>query len=162
MLFQPQLSNTALCDLCHRLAVETDSGIDIRRTWQREADSARGRVKPYFAAIRDAVARGDSLSSAFNSTGTLFPPLFLEMAHVGEQSGTLGRVMKRLETHYRHQVQAQRAFLGVIAWPMFELAFAIVVIGVLIWVLGIVAQRNSGHPIDILGFGLYGNRGLAF
>jgi len=160
MILQPQLSNSALCELCHRLAVETDSGIDIRRTWQREAENARGRARPYFAAIRDAVARGDSLASAFNSTGTLFPPLFLEMAHVGEQTGTLGKVMKRLETHYRHQVQAQRTFLGAIAWPMGQLAFAIFVIGFLIWMLGIIAQRNNGQPIDILGFGLYGTRGL--
>ena len=43
---------------------------------------------------------------------------------------------------------------------MIELAFAIVVVGILIWVLGIVAQRNNGQPIDILGFGLIGNRGL--
>ena len=48
MLLQPQLSNKALTELCHRLAVETDSGIDIRRTWQREAEMARGRVRPYF------------------------------------------------------------------------------------------------------------------
>ncbi len=160
MLLQPQLSNKALAELCHRLAVETDSGIDIRRTWQREADMARGRVRPYFANIRDAVARGDSLSVSLARTGSLLPPLFLEMTHVGEQTGTLGRVLRRLESHYRRQVQAQRLFLGAIAWPMLELAFAILVIGVLIWVMGIVAQRNNGEPIDILGLGLVGTRGL--
>ena len=82
------------------------------------------------------------------------------MAHVGEQTGTLGRVFQRLESHYRRQVQAQRIFLGAIAWPMIELAFAIFVIGLLIWILGIIAQRNNGQPIDILGFGLVGTRGL--
>ena len=30
----------------------------------------------------------------------------------------------------------------------------------MIWILGIVAKRNNGQPIDILGFGLIGNRGL--
>ena len=160
MLLHPQLSNKALAELCHRLAVETDSGIDIRRTWQREADMARGRTRPYFVGIRDAVARGDSLSISLARTGSLLPPLFLEMTHVGEQTGTLGRVLRRLESHYRRQVQAQRLFLGAIAWPMFELAFAILVIGVLIWVMGIVAQRNNGEPIDILGLGLVGTRGL--
>jgi type IV pilus assembly protein PilC len=159
-MLQPQLSNKALAEMCHRLAVETDAGIDIRRTWQREAEIARGRIHPYFANVRDAVARGDSLSSALAGTGVLFPQLFLEMAHVGEQTGTLSRVFQRLEGHYRRQVQAQRIFLGAIAWPMLELAFAIVVVGALIWVLGIVAQRNNGKPIDILGFGLVGNRGL--
>jgi type II secretory pathway component PulF len=160
MLPHPRLSNGALAELCHRLAVETDSGIDIRRTWQREAESARGRVQPYFCGIRDAVNRGDSLTSALARTGSLFPPLFLEMAHVGEKTGTLGRVMKRLEAHYRRQIQAQRIFLGAIAWPMFELVFAIFVIGGLIFALGVIAQVKGGKPIDILGFGLIGTRGL--
>jgi type IV pilus assembly protein PilC len=160
MLPQPQLSNGALAELCHRLAVETDSGIDIRRTWQREAEMSRGRVRPYFEQVRDSVARGDSLSKSLARTGSLLPPLFLEMAHVGEQTGTLGRVMKRLEGHYRHQVQTQRLFLGAIAWPMIELIAAILIVGGLIWVLGVVAQRNNGQPIDILGFGLVGAKGL--
>jgi type II secretory pathway component PulF len=160
MLFQPQLSNKSLSEMCHRLAVETDSGIDIRRTWQRETDITHGRIKPYIVSIRDAVARGDTLSEAFASTGRLFPQLFLEMARVGEQTGTLGKVFARLETHYRRQVRAERIFFGAIAWPMIELIFAVLVIGALIWILGVVAQRNNGQPIDVLGFGLIGTRGL--
>jgi type II secretory pathway component PulF len=160
MLLQPQLSNKALTELCHRLAVETDSGIDIRRTWQREAEMARYRFRPYFTQVRDAVARGDSLATALARTGSVFPPLFLEMANVGEETGTLGRVFHRLESHYRHQVQAQRIFLTAIAWPLIELAFSIFVIGVLIWILGVIPTRG-GDPIDPLGFGLIGTRGLA-
>jgi type II secretory pathway component PulF len=159
MLPQPQLSNKALAELCHRLAVETDTGIDIRRTWQRESDMARGRLQPYFARVRDAVAKGDSLAFALAGTGQVFPPLFREMAQVGEQTGTLGKVFHRLESHYRRQVQAQRIFFGAIAWPMIELALALVVIGVLIWVLGIISNRG-GKPVDVLGFGLIGTPGL--
>jgi type II secretory pathway component PulF len=159
MLVQPQLSNRALTELCHRLAVETESGIDIRRTWQREADMARGRVRPYFAQVRDAVARGDSLASALARTGRVFPSLFREMAHVGEETGTLGQVFQRLESHYRHQVQAQRIFLAAIAWPLIELALSIGVIGLLIWILGVIPTRG-GEPMDPLGFGLIGTRGL--
>jgi type IV pilus assembly protein PilC len=160
MLFQPQLSNKALAELCHRLGVEHDAGIDIRRTLQRETEISRGRLRSYFAGIRDAVNRGDTLSEAFARTGKVFPQLFLEMTRVGEQTGTLGKVYGRLETHYRRQVKAERVFLGAIAWPLIELSMAILVIGGLIWILGIVAQRNNGQPIDVLGFGLYGNRGL--
>lgn len=159
-MFTPQLSNKSLAELCHRLAVETDSGIDIRRTWQRESEIARGKFRPYIASVRDAVARGDSLSSALAQTGTVFPSLFREMADVGEKTGTLSKVFQRLEMHYTRQVQARRLFLGAITWPMIELAAAIFVVGVLIYVLGIVAQRNNGKPIDILGFGLIGTKGL--
>jgi type IV pilus assembly protein PilC len=65
-----------------------------------------------------------------------------------------------LESHYRRQVQAQRIFLSAIAWPAIELALAIVVVGVLIWVLGAIAARGGGQPVDVLGFGLTGTRGL--
>jgi type IV pilus assembly protein PilC len=160
MLFQPQLSNKSLSEMCHRLATETDAGIDIRRTWQREAELSKGRVQPYIASIRDAVARGDTFSDAIKRTDRLFPPLFLEMARVGEQTGTLGKVFTRLESHYRRQVRAERIFLGAIAWPMIELIFAVLVIGAMIWILGVVAQRNNGTPIDVLGFGLIGTHGL--
>jgi type IV pilus assembly protein PilC len=159
MLLNPQLSNKALAEMCHRLAVETDAGIDVRRTWQREAEMARGRFQPYFVQIRDAVANGDSLPSALSATGGVFPRLFLEMVHVGDETGTLGKVFHRLESHYHRQVQAQRIFLGAILWPLIELAFAIGVIGLLIWIMGIIPTRQ-GRPIDPLGWGLVGTRGL--
>lgn len=160
MLLEPRFSNKALTELCHRLAVETDAGIDVRRTWQREAESAPSRLRPYFAQVSDGVAHGKSVSLALAGTGRVFPPLFLEMTRVGEESGSLGKVFRNLESHYRRAQQAQRIFLAAIAWPMLELGFAIVVIGVLIWALGIVAARNHGEPIDILGFGLIGTKGL--
>jgi type IV pilus assembly protein PilC len=160
MLFEPRLSSNALAELCHRLAVETDAGIDVRRTWQREAEHAVGRVRAPMAQVRDAVAGGESLAAALTDTGRLFPLLLLEMVHVGEQTGTLSQVFARLAEYYRLQHQRQRALLTAIAWPMLQLAAAICVIGAVIWVLGIVAQRNNGQPIDILGFGLIGNRGL--
>jgi type IV pilus assembly protein PilC len=159
MPLQPQLSNKALAELCHRLAIETDSGIDVRRTWQRETDMARGRVRPQFAQVRDAVSRGDSLAHALAGTGKMLPPLFLELVHVGEETGTLSQVFRRLESHYRRQVQAERIFLGAIAWPMIELAFAIFVIGVLIGILGMIPTQG-GSAVDPLGFGLIGTRGL--
>jgi type IV pilus assembly protein PilC len=160
MVFEPHLSSKALAELCHRLAVEADAGIDIRRTWQREAEQARGRSQAAMAHIRDAVAGGEGLAAAMLATGRLFPPLMLEMVHVGEQTGALAQVFARLSEHYRRQYQRQRALLVAIAWPMLQLVAAIFVIGMVIWVLGIVARRNNGEPIDILGLGLIGDRGL--
>jgi type II secretory pathway component PulF len=160
MLLEPRLSNKALTELSHRLAVESDAGIDIRRTWQREAEAAPARLRPFLMQVRDAVAKGESLSLALAGTGHVFPPLFLEMTRVGEESGSLGRVFRNLEAHYRRSRQAHRIFLSTVAWPLLELGFAIVVIGALIWVLGIVAARNNGQPIDVLGFGLVGTKGL--
>lgn len=153
MLLAPRLSSKALADLSHRLALETDSGIDIRRTWKREAESARGAAGDAFGQVRNAVARGESLSLALAATGGLFPPLFLEMVHVGEQTGTLGEVFRRLAQHYEHQYRRQRMLLAAVAWPMIELGMAVLVIGLLIAIQGAIG-------VDILGFGLTGTRGV--
>jgi type IV pilus assembly protein PilC len=159
MLLEPHLSNKALAEFCHRLAVETEAGIDIRRSWQREAESARGRMQPAVADVRDAVAKGETLSAALARTGKSFPPLFLEMVEVGEESGTLGQVFHRLAAHYRRQTKMERVFLAGIAWPMLQLVAAIVVIGILILVMGIIPARG-GERIDPLGFGLIGVPGF--
>ena len=160
MLLPPRLSSKQLAELSHRLSIELAAGIDIRRIWTREAERVPSRMQAQFASVRDAVATGESLSVGLAHTGHLFPPMFLEMVHVGEQTGTLAEVFERLARHYRHQVQMRRTFLSLISWPMSQLGITICVIGIVIWVLGIIAGRNQGQPIDILGFGLIGSRGL--
>jgi type IV pilus assembly protein PilC len=160
MIVEPRLSNKALAELCHRLTVEMESGVDIRRTWQREAESARGKIRPYFERIREALARGDTFSEALARSAVIFPPLFLEMAHVGEETGTLTRVMRRMERHFQRLVQTRRTFLVAIAWPMIELVAAIGIIGLLIGVMGWVGNRAGGKAPDMLGLGLVGGRGL--
>ena len=80
------------------------------------------------------------------------------MVGVGEQTGHLGEVFGRLAEHYQAQVKLRRTFLSAIAWPMFQLLAALVVVGLLILVMGIIGNMN-GVPIDMLGLGLVGNRG---
>jgi type II secretory pathway component PulF len=82
------------------------------------------------------------------------------MAAVGEQSGHMGEIFAQLAEYYQDQIARRRSFLAAIAWPMFQLAMALAIVGLLIWVTGLIGQM-TGVPIDILGFGLVGNRGLA-
>ncbi|MEX2171427.1 MAG: type II secretion system F family protein [Pirellulales bacterium] len=156
---QPHLSGKRLSDLCHRLAISSESGIDIRRIWQREADSARGSLKSRFAQVRDDVGRGDSLTLALARTGKLFPRLFLELVDVGEQTGTTAEVFHRLASHYEQRHRLERNFLSQIAWPMIQLAAAVGVIGLLILIMGML-PKAGGKQTDILGWGLIGMPGF--
>ena len=159
MLFSPRLSARELSQLSHRLAIETESGIDIRRTWQREAESARGRRREAYARVRDALNRGESLARGLAETGSLLPPPFHEIVDVGEKTGSLAQVFQRLSEHYRNQQVRERIFKIAIAWPLLQLAAAVFIVGVLIWIIGIIGNRNS-QPVDMLGFGLSGTRGV--
>ena len=137
-----------------------ESGIEVRRVWARESE---GRLKPGLRRrldkIADGVNRGETLSDALAETGSYFPGLFRELIAVGEQTGKLAEVLKRLAEHYEHQLKLKRAFLLAISWPMLQLFAAVCVIGLLIWVLGIIATSGNA-PFDVLGLGLVGTRGV--
>ncbi|MEN1681922.1 MAG: type II secretion system F family protein [Planctomycetota bacterium] len=158
MLFEKRLNGKPLADLCHRLAISTESGIDVRRTWEREADSARGGLRDAFTTVRDGVSRGDTLAESLARTGKRFPRLFLEMTEVGEQTGSLAEVLHRLSDHYQRRHEMNRSLMAGLAWPLMELAAAVFIIGVLIAVLGALdLKRLNGEPIDVLGIGATGS-----
>jgi type IV pilus assembly protein PilC len=151
-----RLSAKRLADFSHRLAVAGEAGVDIRRTWQREADAARGPLQEDCRLVAEEVKSGGSLSDAIDRTGNTFPTLWRDMLGIGEQTGQLPEVLHRLSRHYQLQHQLKQTFIGLIAWPAIQLGLAIVIIGLLIWVLGFIGNGQ----IDPLGFGLIGTRGL--
>lgn len=160
VMFDSRISTRQLAELCHRVSTSLKAGVDARRNWQREAENARGAARRPLGHIRDAVARGESLTEALPATGKYFPPLFHEMVAVGEQTGHLAEVLARLGDNYQHQLEMKKAFRQSISGPMFQLGFALFVVGVLIWVVGFIAQMRGGKPIDLLGLGLVGDEGL--
>jgi len=161
MFFSARMPLKPLAGLCRRLATALTAGIDLRTVWAREAQQARAwTARQRLSLVGRAIDQGESLTDALPSTGDYFPVLFREMVEVGEESGHLGEVFAQLAEHYEGQVQLRRAFLAAIAWPLVQLAIAVVLMGFLIWVLGVIG-RMTGTTFDMLGFGLVGERGLA-
>lgn len=110
--------------------------------------------------IRDGVAGGDTLIESVARTDRYFPPLFHEMVSIGEQTGQLAEAFRRLADYYENRLQLRRIFLSGITWPLVQLAIVIFVVGVLIWVVGVIADSKGGKPVDLIGLGLTGERGL--
>ncbi len=154
MLFSPRMRTKPLAALCRRLGNAIQAGIDARTLWSREAQRARGSVRPRLLAVSEAINQGQSLADAFAQTEDFFPPLFREMIGLGEETGHLDGVLVQLAEHYENQLAMRRIFWAAIAWPLVQLGLAIVVIGLLIWVMGLV-------HVDVLGIGLVGDRGLS-
>lgn len=156
MLFSPRIKIKTLAGLCRRSATALEAGIDVRSVWAREAKHATGwTARERFRSVSEAIHRGQSMAAALAATGDFFPLLFRELIEVGEQSGHLSEVFAQLADHYEGRLALRRIFLGAIAWPLIELGLAVLVIGFLIWFIGVI-----GRGVDPLGFGLVGNRGL--
>ena len=161
MLFSPRIGTNALARLCRRLGTALEAGIDVRTVCAREAERPAGPAsRSRLRWVSQAVNEGDSLTEGLAACEDFFPPLVREMTEVGEKTGHLAEIFLRLAEHYEEQIRLRRLFLASITWPMIELAFAILVVGFLIWIMGMIGQRHD-RQIDPLGFGLVGNEGLA-
>ncbi len=160
MLFSPRIRLKQLAQLCHRLQISTGAGIKDFKIWQSEAKRGSRAQQRKIEQVVDSLSAGNTLSQSLASTGNYFPPLFRQMAEVGDVSGQLDRTYKRLAEHYDRTLAAKKAFLGALAWPAFQLGMAAAVVGLLIWIMGMMPGNKNGESLDLLGLGLIGTPGL--
>jgi type II secretory pathway component PulF len=135
------------------------SGIDARKVWEMEERHASGSLKTALGIVKDRVAQGGTIAEAMHEQNGFFPPMFVQMVAVGEQTGKLDEVLLRLAEHYEHQASMKRMFWFGIAWPLFELVFAVLVIGLVIVITGWLNSRAGASDVDLLGWGLTGTSG---
>lgn len=145
-----------LTGFCERVALSLEAGLDLRRVLSSEVARTHGGFSEAIQQTLEAVELGDSLGEAMARRGDRFPRLLVTMAQVGETTGMLAEVFQRLAEHYRRRAAMWRSFLIGLAWPGFQLAAALGVVGVLILAAGML-----GGEVDFLGLGLTGSSGLA-
>jgi type II secretory pathway component PulF len=155
-----QIPSRHLIQLCQRVGTALRAGVDARKVWEMEAGRGTPAYRQYAERIKQKVAAGEAVATAMRQCDGYFPPLMVQMVEVGEATGKLDEVLLRLAEHYEHQAQMQRQFLFGIAWPAFQLGFAVLIIGILIAAFGIIADVAGGEPIDVLGLGLSGVSGM--
>ncbi|MCR4414806.1 MAG: type II secretion system F family protein [Thermoguttaceae bacterium] len=160
-MFGQRISVGELAGLCRRLSISLTAGLPIRTVWERETRRMTGWTGPArMRAVLEALEQGESLGDALRAAGDFFPPLFCEIAAVGDQTGHLGEAFAQLADHYDGLVRLRRSFLWAIAWPVIELVLAVTIVGALIYIQGWLSEAR-GQQVDLLGFGLSGARGLA-
>ena len=140
--------------MCQRLGTSLHAGVDVLAALRRESGVGSPAYRRNMAQVAERVSRGATLAEAMRECGTYFPQLTCELTDVGELTGNLDSVLLRLSDHYQHLLRLRRTFLFGIFWPAVELVFAIVVMGLLILILGVVGSSAAV-------FGLSGPRGVA-
>ena len=107
-----------------------------------EANSA-GLGKRRFYLISDGVAQGVTISESLEETRNWFPEFFRQLVHVGESTGHLPEVFRQLADHYEHQLRVRRSFIQSITWPLIELGLALIVVGIIILLMGMIPNSKT-------------------
>ncbi len=126
-----QISQNQLAKLFQRLATSYRAGIDLRSSVQRESRSGSPVYQQKMKRVAKALDGGGSLAKAMAGTKGYFPELVVSVVKAGEVGGRLDDSFARLGKHYKDLVAFRNSFLRAIAWPAFELLFAVGIVGVL-------------------------------
>ncbi len=140
-----KITHSQLAKLFRRLATSYTAGIDIKTAYTRETEIGGTTYRQISQHIVRQIANGHSIGDAMKATNGYFPDLAVSVVTAGERGGRLEQAFDRLAKHYESLVKFRNGFLLSIAWPLFELTFAICIIGVLILLLGMLAGDEAAN-----------------
>lgn len=105
-----------------------DNGVPILTSLRITGDTLGNKVvADELGRIQERVAEGDSISESLRSETRHFPPLVINMFAVGEESGRLGAVTRRIAEAYDNEVDRAVKAMTALLEPLM-----IVIMGVII------------------------------
>lgn len=114
-----------------QLATLVNAGVPLVEALAALVEQTEHRaLKAVFARVRERVNEGSTLADALVSTGR-FDNLFVSMVRAGEASGALDAVLVRIADYSEDSVRLNNRVISILTYPLFMLAFAGVVIGVM-------------------------------
>ena len=115
-----------------QLSTLVSAGVPLVEALNALVDQTEHRaLKGVLAQVRDKVNEGASLADALLSTGQ-FDNLYVSMVRAGEASGALDAVLARIADYLEDSVRLNNRVLSIMAYPLFMLVFALVVVGVMV------------------------------
>lgn len=130
---KPKLHPKAFTVMCSQFAIILRAGIPIARTVHLIADKTSDKpLKNMLVQVADDVEAGRSLATSFAERGeNLLPQIFIETIRAGEESGNLDRAFETMFVHYDKQLKIRGKVKSALAYPVFVLIVAVVVVIVL-------------------------------
>ncbi len=104
------------------------SGIDLKTTLDIIIhEQKKGKHKEILEQILENVISGSTLSEAFENTG-MFTAYEFNSIRIGEEGGSLYRVLQELSNFYINKRKHTKQILGSLSYPIFIMITAIVVV----------------------------------
>lgn len=158
MLFSRKPSLSALIELCRALRHSLNAGITIQEVFKRQAKKGHYELRPSADRIALRLQQGNRLTDALKKEPMEFPPLFMAMISLGEETGHLAEIAASLEKYYILQQHLQRRFRSQISLPVIQFVMGVFIVAFVIWILGII-NTTPGRQGGLTILGLSGPTG---
>lgn len=110
------------------LASLLSAGVDVLTALSITHDIVQSAdYKAVIQAAQEGVSQGEVLSRTFMRSVDLYPPFVGEMIAVGEETGQVSEMLKRVATYYEEEVDRKTKDMSAIIEPLLMLFIGIVV-----------------------------------
>ncbi|MDP2726734.1 MAG: type II secretion system F family protein [Dehalococcoidia bacterium] len=111
-----------------QLATLLSSGIAILPALRLLMEESSKKVfAKVLGQVGEDIQQGTSLSQAFATHSSVFPPVFVRLIEVGEQTGNLESILRRLADYLEKEENMVRKIRGAMTYPSMIIALAFVV-----------------------------------
>ena len=129
---QRKVDEKALSVMCSQFAIMLSSGVNIAICIKMIANQTQDKaLKKMLEKSAVDVSQGASVASSFEKNCPILPVTFIETIRAGELSGTMEDSFKTLETYYSKSYQLAQKIKQAMAYPVFVLIIAVVVLFVI-------------------------------
>ena len=94
-------------------------------------ESSGGEEKELLEQMEQIINETGSLSKAIEKV-EVFPPYFVDMCKMGEQTGKMDSVLKNLASHYQREMAISAAIRSAVTYPLMMVAMMLIIIIVLV------------------------------
>ncbi|MFT5755754.1 MAG: MSHA biogenesis protein MshG [Alteromonadaceae bacterium] len=117
---------------CRQMYALMRSGVPILRAINGMAESSNSvKFKTALFDIASQLEGGYALSSAMNKHSKIFPPLFISLVHVGENTGQLDGSFLKLASYFEREQETRKRIKAALRYPSFVLAALVIAMVIL-------------------------------
>jgi len=127
-----QVSLDDLIIFCRQMYALMRSGVPILRAINGMAESTTSvKLKAALIQVSGQLEGGYTLSTALNQHPKIFPPLFVSLVHVGENTGKLDDAFAKLASYFDREQETRKRIKTALRYPSFVLGAIVVAMVVL-------------------------------
>lgn len=153
-LFTKKIKNGELIEFTRNLSTMIRAGIPLNNAL---GDLAENMLNKRFAGVisdlRSLIESGSSFSEATAQYGDVFPPIFINVVRIGEETGNLDESLNDLADHFQRIEDLRTAIKRALTYPLFAIVASFGAMG--FWVVYVLpkvvdAMKGVGVKIPLL------------
>lgn len=130
--FLEKIKVSELALFCRQLAIMLESGMALSDAIEiLKSNSKVPKLKSILEVVHHDLLQGIMLSESLAKYPKTFPVFFRNMIHIGEISGKLVLVLRRLADYYEKDNRTKRKVRSALAYPIFLLCMCFAILAVL-------------------------------